>query len=586
MLMTAGCTDKDRTSDASVSPNHSASGGVNEPAQNINLKNINIATNGDETVVTLSLLSGSREANLTESKLTQLPQYEVTSLQSPQRVKITLQDISFWDYEQNENWTFSDFFLGIYQEVPAKNDSLIIYLQLSQDADIAIEESEGDLILKLRPSQTNAGTLYYCVSDSFLQHQEGTWPDDIDMQPVLCSDGENRLLISSPFETLEDAEDYKELVIAALQDALPDHTAYVVKLSPGALPDYETDTDYALASQHKTVLEDGVLADTPLLLQNGRYLAAAPDGRIAFARRYKPEEPALDQTSYLLSDKLWILNPNGRIFSVDVSDFYMIDQAAFSYDGRYISILDISIENRVLYVYDFETERLINLGEEGFGSQTSAFAWSDVSDTLYAMTGNDALQMRACTFSPDGDFAISAVEEEAGAEGYIAVSQGRLFFADKSAGRSGEIYEIGDERRAMTQGIDFCVSPDGEMLLVREIQPSESEEDEQVLTGLKLYDIVSGKVIQITSQSVIESYCFSQNGGKVYYNDALVDEKSAVAGYDYALYAYDIVSGTSKQVAFCSTGIFASSQTAGQIYLIDNIDEDANLFATYVYDIK
>jgi hypothetical protein len=359
-----------------------------------------------------------------------------------------------------------------------------------------------------------------------------------------------------------------------------------VKLSPGALPDYETDTDYALASQHKTVIENGVLADTPLLLQNGRYLATAPDGRIAFARRYKPEEPALDQAAYLLSEKLWILNPNGRIFSLDVSDFYLIDQAAFSDDGRYISLLDVSIENRVLYVYDFETDTLINMGEEGFGSQTSTFAWSDVGDTLYAMTGNNALQMRACAFSPDGSFTISAVEEEAGAEGYLAVSAGRLFFADKSEGRSGEIYEIGDERKALTQGIDFCISPDGTKLLVREIQPSASAEDEQVLTGLKLYDIVSGEEITIAEQAVIESYCFSQNGGKVYYNDALVDDDALIAGFDYALYSYDLVSGESNHVAFCSTGTFAPSQTAGQIYLIDNIDEDPNLFATYVYDIK
>ena len=465
ILITSGCTNKDGSTDAGVSPNQSASGGVTEPAQNVNLKSINITTDGEDTVVTLSLLSGSREAGYAESKLTQLPEYKVVSLPQPQRVMITLQNISFWDYEQNDDRAFSDFVLGLYKEVPAEDDSLVIYLQLSQDADIDIEESEGDLILRLTPSGTSTAAQYYCVSDAFFAHQEGTWPESIDMQPVLCSDGENRLLISSPFATLEEAETYRETVIAELTDALPDYTAYVVKLPAGALPDYETNTDYTLASQHKTVVENGVLADTPLLLQNGRYLATAPDGRIAFVRRYKPEEPALDQTSYLMSDKLWILNPNGRIFSVDVSDFYLIDQAAFSHDGRYISLLDVSIENRVLYVYDFETENLINLGEEGFGSQTSAFAWSDIDNTLYSMTGNNALQMRACTFSSDGSFTISAVEEEAGAEGYLAVSQGRLFFADKSAGRSGEIYEISDERRALTQGIDFCVSPDGAMLL-------------------------------------------------------------------------------------------------------------------------
>jgi len=589
ILMVSGCSDQGDDTEAVVSPEQSASGGVLEPAENINLKSIDISLSGNVSVVILSMLSGSRIAGYPESKLTQLPEYEVKSLPQPQRIMITLRGMSFWDYEQAEDIATTDLVTGVFQEVPSDDESLIIYLQLSQDADITIEESEGDLILNLTPTDETADAQYYCVSDSFTAHQNGTWPDSIDMSPVLCSDGESRLLISAPFDTQDEAAAFMDEANIVLEEELPGNAAYVVKLSSGALPDFSPDSDFATPEENDIVIEDGILADTPLLLQNGRYLASASDGRIAFSRSYKPEEPALEQDAYLLSEKLWIQNTNGRIYSLDVSDFYMIDEAAFSGDNRYIAILDVSIDNRVLYVYDFEADDLINLGEEGFGSQTAAFAWSDSSNTLYAMTGNDAMQMRACVFAPDGTHEIRTVEEQAGAEGHIAVSQGRIFFADNYAGKGGiiyEIYESGEERRELTNGIDFSVSPDGSMLLAREIQPSVSPEEEQVLTALKLYDLETGEVTRIVEQAIIESFCFSQNGGKVYYNNAIVDEQNMITGYDFAIYAYDIVKGESEMVALCRTGVFAPSGTAGQIYLIDSIDESGNLFATYVYDIN
>ena len=135
-------------------------------------------------------------------------------------------------------------------------------------------------------------------------------------------------------------------------------------------------------------------------------------------------------------------------------EFFSISKAEFSADGRYIAILDLSIENRVLYIYDFEADDtdetgqggFINLGEEGFGDQTAAFAWSDTDDVIYAMTGYSAMQMMACEMLPGGDVHIFAVEEMAGSEGALAVSQGRLFFADSFAG--DERSHLRDRRHA------------------------------------------------------------------------------------------------------------------------------------------
>ena len=557
----------------------SASGGSTLTADNINLKDITISTDTMETVVTLSLLSGSRTAGYTESKLLSLPEYSVEQLSSPERIMITLQDISFWDYEQKDSWALSDFLLGLFQEAPAANDSLIIYLQLSCPAAFTVEESEGNLTIRLKPATADTGIRYYCVSNSFYEHQEGTWPQSIDMTPVLCSDLKNKLLISQPFDTLEEAESYRDSVSSTLQSALPGNSLSVVELAAGALPDY-TDIDYSVAENQTVLLKDGAAVSTTLLLQNGRYLATSPDGRIAFARSYRPEEPALQQDEYLTSEKLWILDLRGRVQSVDVPEFYAIDSAAFSFGSRYICLLDVSIENSVIYVYDFNTETLWNLGEEGFGNQTAAFVWSDTDDTLYAMTGYDgALQLLSCTFAEDGNISIGAVEEEPGAAGHLGISQGRLYFADNYAGM---IYQVGETRTELTTGMDFRISPDGSTMAVLETSLVDSE---QVLTSLKLYDIVTGKYSTIVENADIASFAFSPSGSTLYYTDNAIGE-DAVDGYTYGLYACDTISGETKLLALSSTGDIAVG-TSGEIYLIQYFSDVENSFyATYQYDLS
>ncbi len=557
----------------------SATGGVATDAKNINLNNVDIAQPNDKTVVTFSLISGNRKAGHPESKLTELPAYAINLLAQPQRLMIRFENISFWSYdEEKPSWAISDFVLGLFSEIPADDNSLIIYIQLSRSASFDVIEEDGNLTITLTPKKENEGTKYYCVSNSFYEHQEGRWPDTIDMLPVLCSDLQNKLLISKPFDTKEEAESYMQNIKAPLKEALPDAVLSIIDLSKNALPDFITSIGYLQVEGRHVLMKDGVYPKLSVLLDNGRYLATASDGRIAFSRPYKPDEPVFEQDKFLMSERLWTQDSTGRSQSINASEFFGIQKADFSVDGRYVAILDESIENRVLYVYDFESRILINLGEEGFGSQTVDFAWSDASDTLFAMTGNDATkQMKSCTFSDEGSFRIEAVEEQEGAEGHVAVWQGRLFFADSVAGK---VYEIGETRREITSGVDIRVQPDSNYLLVLETKPPQ---DEQVLTSLKLCDIDSGETQYIVQDTVIENFGFMQSG-KAYYLDAMV--KDPTVNYPYSLYEYDVAKGTLDEIALSSTNEFATSAT-GMLYFIDYLGDVNNAFyATYIYDLS
>jgi hypothetical protein len=552
----------------------SVTGGTAKPADNINLKAVDIVSDDSQTVLTLSLISGSRKAGYPESRLMRLPAYEITTLGQPYRLKITLDGISFWDYEQT-SWNLNGLVTGLFREVPAYDDSLVIYVQLAREAQYSVTEDEGSLIITLTPGVQTGTAGHYCVVDAFYEHQEGVWPEDIDMTPVLCTDGQNKLLISQAFPTQAAAEAYQQQVSKRLAQELPGKTVSVIYLEEGALPEYAADIDYSLAEEQGVLLKDGALLSTPVLLNNGRYLATSPDGIIAFSRVYQPAGSAAGQEAYLSTEKIWTMDISGRIQSVDTPDFYSIASAVYSASGRYLAVLDISIENRVLYVYDFAAGMLYNMGEEGLGSQTSSFAWSGEEDTLYAMSGNENMQLHVCEFAEDGSFKIGGIEERPGAEGNLAVSGNRVFFADFEVQK---VYEIGGLRYEMGTGVDVKVSPDAKKLLILD---TKADAEDHVTTDLKIYDIEADSTDIIVTDARIDVFCFGSDG-KVYYTEDAGAQ--AVDGYPYALYVCDPAAGYApKLAALSSTPEMAAG--GGRLYFIKYIGEgNSGFFATYIYD--
>ena len=59
IVLLFGCTKQEEQPRETITPIQSAAGGVSEYAENINVKDIDITTDGVETVITLSMLSGS-----------------------------------------------------------------------------------------------------------------------------------------------------------------------------------------------------------------------------------------------------------------------------------------------------------------------------------------------------------------------------------------------------------------------------------------------------------------------------------------------------------------------------------------------
>ena len=122
---------------------------------------------------------------------------------------------------------------------------------------------------------------------------------------------------------------------------------------------------------------------------------------------------------------MWIIETNGKKTQLELPYFYSVEKAAASADGRYIAILDSGIENKVLYVYDTQEGMLRNLGEEGLGRLTTSFAWDPEQPVIYAMTGEDSLQLKKYDVTQPG--AVEGVEEQPGADSKIELAGGKVY---------------------------------------------------------------------------------------------------------------------------------------------------------------
>ena len=79
------------------------------------------------------------------------------------------------------------------------------------------------------------------------------------MQPVLCSDLTNKLLISRPFDSKDEAQGYLKSIEEKVKKALPDVSLSVVSVAKNALPDFTSGIDYAMVESRGVLMKDDSL---------------------------------------------------------------------------------------------------------------------------------------------------------------------------------------------------------------------------------------------------------------------------------------------------------------------------------------
>ena len=535
-----------------------------------NLKNVIVEEEADATAVILEFRDGSFKAGYEEYPERNVPDCGISMTRQPVRLVIKFSGLSFWDWKDAGGIDLTGLVLGVFGEASG-DGSYVLYIQLSGNAEYESARTQGGMRISLKPKPGGEGVKYYCLSDSFEYRRSGEWPRSVEMYPVLCSDLENKLLISEPFDTEEQARLFMERANTELKTALPGAALYIDRLGENALPDYLYEPG-ADAQPKEIVSIDGAVQDTPALLRNGRYLCSSGDGRVLFARSSTKASP--DGGLYD-TETLWMLNTDGSTRRLNVQSFGSLRQAGFSPDGRFAAALDDSTDGE-LYVYDTVGEKTYGMADEGFGTGVQSFCWSDMSDEIYAVVGDEEPRLLCCAFTPDGASGVRTLRNLTYPDGEVWVSRGRVFYMEGGFD-TGEIYEYGVPDRDITGGTGFAVSGDASMMLVLE-----SSQEEGGLTCLKLCDIQTGICRYVARDVYPESYCFTADGAKAYYCAYIGNDDK----YPYGLYAYDISAGTARLEAMSAAGIIYGGVSAGEIYLVWGPDDEKGIYSTYIYNYQ
>jgi len=571
---------KGRKGDEFYDMDEQASGGSPTSEMGMNIKDIDINYFQNQTEIALHIVYGSREEIQSEAIITNLPKYEVFLLDEPYRLGVRLYGIEFVDYIQKSDWALDEHVVGVFRERVAGKDYTTVYFQLNSQVKFRVDEGDGKIRIVLETEETGKEENHFVMLNAFDEYLEGAFGEDYGLSPVLCADRVNIAMISKPLESFEEAEALLAELSLKIEKSPISKTPYTMTLAGEVLPIMNSDIDVFLPANKKMVIEDNVAKTLPVLIENGKFIAQS-ENMMLYVKPYIPKEG----DAFFAGEELWALTNLDKKAKLDLPPFNFIQGASFSKDGRYIGFIDVSVDSKVLYVYDLQNLILYNLGEEGFGNITSSFVWSEEYSSIYAITGNDNLQLAKCDFTETG-IKISAITENTEGEGKIADFGDRIIFADNFAGEHGIIYGIDKKtgkKEFLTEGVDFKISPDRANMAVLEYNDFG---EESAYVNLKLYSLLDQSETTIVKGGIVESYEFLPTSNTLLYSDGTKSDYTY--RFLYSLESYHLNTGVKDFIANMATGEFYLSKFSAESYLIDYYlgDDGRYNYTTYLYKLE
>jgi len=553
-------------------------GGNEKLNDQINLKDLSVVVDKDTTKIAFTFIKGSRSAGISEGNLTNVPRYEVHMTDDPKRIAISISGVDFWDYNEQADFSQSPLIYGGFNQKPVGDSPFTVYLQLKSDVEYMVQEIENQLVLTLKSAGSqNAKSNYYVILNAFSEYEDGLVGQDLGFTPSLCDDLASTVIISKPYASKDQADQAKKKADEAISKIAPTKQSYIQQIEGNGLPELDSSADLQQLDKIPILLKDGKEVTLPVAMQNARYLCSAPDGNMLFARTVLPDTS--QDVEDVTTEKLWLAETSGKKTQLNIDSFYNVKQASFSSDGRYLAVLDSQFDKSVLYVYDFDTGDLINVGEEGFGNLTSSFTWNKSKDIIYAMTGYMTLQLMQYDLSAK-DNKVAAVEEQEGAISDIGLAGGKLYFADSSAGEKGTVYSVDintAKRTEIGEGISILVSPNQKYAAVLQLQPTDEEAQ---YVNVVLVNLETGKKSTILRNAVLEDYAFTSKEGKLF----LVYDGGDQENFPYVLAEYNPNTNEFKKIANICTSSIESETNSEMLMITDFISEVNNEFqVTYEY---
>ncbi|HWR19318.1 MAG TPA: hypothetical protein VN608_06825 [Clostridia bacterium] len=577
-----------------------------------NVKSLAFSQSEGDLNITFGFLSGSRlSGGDTESAALTAPAYAVYMLKNPARLIVEFSNIAYWDYSRDTALPESKLLFGFFQTRFTDDTSLRFTFQLNADSVYKAEAVTGGLNISLRqimkPETTDSGAAedilqgrrYYAIADAYRDYCEGKLKRDVGVTPVLAQNGKDILMLSDAFYSETEAKNFVSAL--AKNEGVVEAQWGVSILGGNEAPNYSEQQTFERAYSQDVVRIDGASAKAEVLIEDGLYLCHTPDKKAyLYSKRLAGGQPGVDEYTY---EQVYYREGIGAARPYLDYEFQVVEQVKFSPDGRKLAVLERDEERTHLYVFDVDARELItDLTDVGFGELVSAFTWDSLGLSIYAVSGSGAMQVHAYDFGvPQEAKRHSVVDKNGADEGYIAYSDGELYFTQSNLEKGEIVYRIkpdGGVRKALTSGGAFALSPDNRFMALN--VSGTSLVSQGMVSGFSLYNMETGETELLTSEVSVSNFVWSSSGARLYY----IENKLAGAGgenatseeeqtetndesadaYPYTLWVYDVATKKTSSLMDLPYPWIVASGVADTIYLnFYDADTGGDLVrATYV----
>lgn len=540
----------------------------------VNIKEVSFQTEQGGGTLGISFVKGSRISGSGENSLDGVPQYHITVMEKPRRLRIDIEGVAYWDYYENMDAVLGDLITGYFDVAWTESGTYTLFLQLAENVQIAAEENSSGLQITMRTTEErDQDDDYFVILNAFEQYKEGLLDESLGLTPSYVAGMNRVVMVSQPIENMAEAEQQKAEIDQAIASTILGKEAYIEELYSGQLPEYDSNADQYDLETRAVVRIDGQEAALSWTMENATYLTTAQDGARLFYRTVQPDTTV--DSEPVAQDVLLELESTGNISAISLSQkFYGIEKAAYSADGSYLAVLDSTEYGNALYVIDLASGTVRNMGEEGLGVSIADFTWSENGAVLYAMSGNGIYQLNQCDLSGE-NVSISAVEEQAGSDSAIDVAGGKLYFSDGNV-----IYQVDvstGTRSEFAEGMEFTISPDKKYMAVKTYTDTGAEISTM---DISLIDIGTGRSVDVVADQVVECMEFTGTGGALYvsFSNGNTDD------YGYTIARVDVANTDSISQMEARSPQIAGDRMTSSLYIIDNIPvDDGAVPITYEY---
>ena len=547
-----------------------------------NLADIKIENlENDKVKMTLSFMTGSGISLLDQQVSSGVPNYTIGYVQGVDRMIVKLDGISNWTYRiYDDEIQSSKVIKGILKQEPIDGGSFYLYISTKDDYTYRVDTEANKIEITFNHIEEIESYDYYIKINAFVEYQNGYFTN-ADFYPCLSNDGINGVLLSKPFDTLDEAQAYLDSNKEAFDESIPSKEISIIYLGNNELPEYNYQNQLEqIINNPIGIKNDEAIVGVPLITE-GRFLCWSK-GKETFVYA-KPHTLLGSQVGDSYSyEEICIRTKDEDIKLLD-QQYTSILNASYSYDNRFIAFIDQNDETRMLQIVDIETGNVYVPADDGFGIDTSSFVWSNTDNRLYAITGkHDSKQLLCYDMRNMYNISVYGLAEEEYMESSLNMYDENIYYLKANPDDlTTDIYKVNIETGKTTKllsGNSFMLSSDGDNLVVNDMQYDNVDD-----YSFYLYDVESKEQYPIECGKMIMDYTWSNNNTRVYYT--VYKNAGWEEEYPLSLYYYDVKEKRSYYVMDMITGALYPAFDDKQV-LIMSIYQLQDKQITITYQVK